>query len=67
MAKQIIITSDLDTGKTEVEAEGFTRSDGKGCADATKFIEDVLGEPDGDRDWKPEAGGGGKAQATVNA
>ena len=50
MKKEIIVTVDLE-GKVEVSAEGYK---GKGCTEATKFIEDALGISDGKRTKKPE-------------
>lgn len=38
--KRIIISIDDKTGETKVEADGFK---GRGCQEATKFIETALG------------------------
>lgn len=41
MPQEIILTFDLDTGETHVEAAGFK---GSGCRQATEFIEKALGQ-----------------------
>lgn len=50
MPKEVIVTIGLD-GKVEVSAEGFK---GKGCTEATKFIEQALGMDGKGRKFKPE-------------
>jgi hypothetical protein len=47
---EIIIEFDTKTGKTKVEAEGFS---GTGCTAATQPFEDALGIVS-DREFKPE-------------
>jgi hypothetical protein len=41
----------LPDGKTVIEAHGF---EGKGCLDATAYLETALGAPSADRVLKPE-------------
>lgn len=50
MPKEIIIEIGED-GNIELRAEGYK---GKGCEEATKFIEEALGLTDGSRKKLPE-------------
>lgn len=47
--KEIILTVDMD-GKSKIETKGFK---GKACLQASKFLEDALGESR-DEQFKPE-------------
>ena len=41
MPREIILTFDVKTGETVIEAKGYK---GKTCAEATKFLKEALGE-----------------------